>query len=236
MKIDEQERQRQILQNQALLEQLGISSTLAASRSGSRSSIFACSSALTAGPSSNAHHRRSSTSLSHLPDVAPRKRARFAKHSSLVRKYDRSGHILSLPLPGERHVISCIEFPADRKLSKRIAEGEYEDCMHWAEGEERRWRFGFGVSWSGVDGRGKGKGKGMELEEGEEEEVGGVGKEFRWRRWQGLERELRREMEVLEGRAEGDQDGEEEVAEVDGRGAKAAGEGVSAYSVGLSTY
>lgn len=107
--------------------------------------------------------------------------------------------------------------------------------MHWAEGEERRWRFGFGVSWSGVDGRDKGKGKGMELEEGEEEEVGGVGKDFRWRRWQGLERELRREMEVLEGRAEGDQDGEEEVVEVEGQGAKAAGGGVSAYSVGVST-
>ena len=84
------------------------------------------------------------------------------------------------------------------------------------------------------------------MEEGEEEEVGGVGQGFRWRRWRGLERELRREMELLGEKAAGDQDGEDDDEEVgldaedrkqgaEGvggeEGAKKKGEGVSTYSV-----
>lgn len=93
--------------------------------------------------------------------------------------YDRSGYIVSLPNPGEKHVMACVELPSDRKLRKRIADGEYVDCSHWAEGEERRWRFG--------DGRGT-------LQEGEEEVVGDVGPDFRWRKWLGKEEELRKEL------------------------------------------
>jgi hypothetical protein len=93
--------------------------------------------------------------------------------------YDRSGYIVSLPNPGEKHVMACIELPSDRKLRKRIADGEYADCSHWAEGEERRWRFG--------DGRGI-------LQEGEEVVVGDVGPDFRWRKWLGKGEELRNEL------------------------------------------
>ena len=117
--------------------------------------------------------------------------------------------------------MACIEIPSDRRLSKRIADGEYEDCMHWAEGEARRWRFGWG--------------KGT-LEEGEEEEVGGVGRDFRWRRWRGLEMELRREMRLLEGKAGMDQGGQQgEIVVVDEERAEVGtkAEGVSAYSVRL---
>jgi hypothetical protein len=92
--------------------------------------------------------------------------------------YDRSGFIVSLPAPGRKHRIACIEIPSDRGLKRRIAEGEYEECFHWAEGEKRRWRIG--------------RAGGAE-EEGEEI-VGGVSKEFRWRKWRGLEKELRIEM------------------------------------------
>jgi len=75
--------------------------------------------------------------------------------------------------------MACIELPSDRKLRKRIEDGEYADCSHWAEGEERRWRFG--------DGRGV-------LQEGEEVVVGDIGPDFRWRRWLGKEGELRNEL------------------------------------------
>lgn len=75
--------------------------------------------------------------------------------------------------------MACVEMPFNRQLTKRIAEGEYGDCEHWWEGEERRWRVGHG------------KGN---VKEGEEYEVGGVTKEFRWRKWRGLEKELRKEM------------------------------------------
>lgn len=125
--------------------------------------------------------------------------------------YDRSGYIVSLPGPGQTHVVSCVEIPSDRRIKRQIADGEYQDCMHWAEGEARRWRFG----------RGTGK-----LEEGEETKVGGVGEDFRWRRWKGLTKELRREMARLEGMNDADQDGTKDVMVGTGK----TGE-VSAYSV-----
>lgn len=93
--------------------------------------------------------------------------------------YDRSGYILSLPEPGEKQVMACVELPSDRKLRKKIADGAYVDCSRWAEGEGRRWRFG--------DGRNP-------LQEGEEVVVGDVGPDFRWRRWLGKDRELRSEL------------------------------------------
>jgi hypothetical protein len=82
--------------------------------------------------------------------------------------------------------------PGDRKLNKRIAEGEYTDVTHWWEGEERRWRFGHG--------------KGA-LKEGEEEDVGGVTEHFRWREWMGLAKESRRELKTRKGSIERDTKG-----------------------------
>ena len=93
---------------------------------------------------------------------------------------DRSGHVIALPTEGQVHHLACVEIPNNRKQSRRIAEGEYQDCTKWAAGEARRQRFGFG--------------RGAELKEGELEQVGGVGSDFRWRRWVGLNRELQREM------------------------------------------
>jgi hypothetical protein len=116
-----------------------------------------------------------STSSLPTPLEAPARKRRKIQ----TRTYDRSGYIVSLPNPGEKHVMACIELPSDRKLRKRIADGEYADCSHWAEGEERRWRFG--------DGRGV-------LQEGEEVVVGGVGPDFRWRNWLGKGEELRNEL------------------------------------------
>lgn len=95
------------------------------------------------------------------------------------RMFDRSGHILSIPGPGEKQRMACVEMPSDRRLLRRIADGEYQDRADWAEGEDWRWKFG--------------RNEGV-LGEGERAVVGGVGPDFRWRRWQGLARELRREM------------------------------------------
>ncbi|RXK39113.1 hypothetical protein M231_03618 [Tremella mesenterica] len=109
---------------------------------------------------------------------ASRKRPRRELVSKQV--FDRSGHIISLPGPGESHKMACVEMPSDRALKRRIAEGEYQDCSHWLQGETRRWRFGLG--------------RGGELQEDEPTHVGGVGPDFRWRKWRGLEKELRAEM------------------------------------------
>ena len=116
----------------------------------------------------------STSSLTASLEAPARKRRKIQKTT-----YDRSGYIVSLPNPGEKHVMACIELPSDRKLRKRIGDGEYADCSHWAEGEERRWRFG--------DGRGT-------LQEGEVVVVGDVGPDFRWRKWLGKEGELRKEL------------------------------------------
>ena len=87
--------------------------------------------------------------------------------------------------------------PGDRALQRKIAEGEYQDCSAWAEGETRRWRFGFGKG---------------QMENDEQTDVGGVGRDFRWRKWRGLERELRKEMakrgKVIEQDVRPAQDGE----------------------------
>lgn len=123
---------------------------------------------------------------------------------------DRNGYIISEPAPGQTFRMACIELPSDRKTKRRITDGEYEDCSAWADGEAHRRRYG--------DGDG-------EYQEGEEVVVGGVAPDFRWRHWQGLHRELRREMR-LRG----------ELNEDDIRGAKtrsmANDEDASAYSVG----
>jgi len=78
--------------------------------------------------------------------------------------------------------MACVEIPANRALSKRISEGEYQDCIYWARGEERRWKFGFG--------------RGVEKETADEIETWGIGSDFRWRRWRGLKKELRRELDT----------------------------------------
>lgn len=121
--------------------------------------------------------------------------------------YDRSGYLVSQPGPGQTFRMACVEMPSDRKIRKKISDGDYEDCSHWAAGEVRRWRFG--------DGEGA-------YEQGEEVLIGGVGPDFRWRKWRGIQNELRREMR-LRG----------ELNEVDMRVTRstAAEEGVSEYSV-----
>ncbi|WVR03452.1 hypothetical protein IAU60_000443 [Kwoniella sp. DSM 27419] len=155
----EAERQRRILENQMILANLGIHTV----QPGGSTSM--------AGPST----------LTRRPDGQP-SAVRRKKNVSDVPIYDRSGHIVSLPAEGTTHTIACVEMSSDRKLKKRIIDGEYTDCSWWKDGEARRWRFG--------------RGQGGDLADGEEERVGGVGKDFRWRRWRGLEKELRREMRL----------------------------------------
>jgi hypothetical protein len=100
--------------------------------------------------------------------------------------------------------MASVVIPANRALSKRIADGEYEDCSSWAEGEERRWRFGFG-----------------QFKDAEDDgDIGGVDKQFRWRKWRGLQKELMREMTTRG-----------ELIEMDARPAPAVQGEVSAYSV-----
>lgn len=64
--------------------------------------------------------------------------------------------------------MAAIEIRTDRMSRRAIDNGEYVDCRHWAEGEERRWRFG------------NGKGK---LQEGDEAMIGDVGPDFRWKKF-----------------------------------------------------
>jgi hypothetical protein len=178
MKSDEASRLRRIRENQLLLSSLGIQTGYNA---------VASSSSL---PPSDPK-----------PPVSKKRKLRTAT-------YDRSGHIVSLPNPGERHVMACIELPSDRKLRKRIADGDYVDCSHWTEGEERRWRLG--------DGR-------NHFQEGEEIVVGGVGPDFRWRKWLGKRQEL-----IYELRSRG------ELNDADIKGTKdvPVDANVSEYSVG----
>ncbi|WVF66228.1 hypothetical protein IAT40_000968 [Kwoniella sp. CBS 6097] len=152
----EEKRQQRIRENQLILANLGIQSS---------SSIPNANNAA-AGPSSPP------------PAPAPRRR----KTTSDAPIYDRSGYIISLPAPGQTHTIACVEMPSDRKLKRRILEGEYTDCFSWSKGEERRWKIG--------------RGKGGDLPPEEPWYLGGVGRDFRWRKWKGLEKELRREMRL----------------------------------------
>jgi hypothetical protein len=91
---------------------------------------------------------------------------------------------------------------------RQITDGEYLDCSDWGEGEARRWRIGDGKN---------------VYQQGEEVIVGGVGPDFRWRKWLGIHRELKNEL-VKRG----------ELNEDDIRGTRAAGPvdlDVSEYSV-----
>ena len=177
-RVDEASRQRRIAENQLLLDSLGFRL--------------------------NTNAVASSSSLApqvHKPPASKKRKLRTAT-------YDRSGHIISLPNPGEKHVMACIELPRDRRVMRRITEGEYIDCSHWAEGEERRWRIGDGKN---------------PYQQGEEVIVGGVGPDFRWRKWLGVHRELRNEL-VERG----------ELNDEDVRGTRAAApvdQNVSDYSV-----
>ncbi|WWD05883.1 hypothetical protein V865_003967 [Kwoniella europaea PYCC6329] len=186
----EAERQRRIRENQLILAELGIEP------SGSNSNI--------AGGSSSSFIKQNCRSSPQPHATSMRKR----RNAGDIPIYDRSGYILSLPPEGQTHTMACIEIPSDRRLKKRISDGEYTDCSHWLEGEARRWKFGFGKG-------------GDNIPENEPEDLGRVTKEFRWRRWRGLERELRREMK---------QRGE--LVEMDARPVeRVIPEGVSAYSL-----
>lgn len=149
-------------------------------------------------------HGESSSSVHQNPSGssgAQRKRRDTASQP----KYDRSGYIISLPPPGQRQRMAAVEIPSDRKLMRSIADGEYQDCSWWGAGEARRRRFGHGES---------------NLELGEQAVVGGVGPDFRWRKWKGLSRELRSELKK---RKEVDQHDRGERLETEGE--------VSSYSV-----
>ena len=180
---DEQDRQRRIRENQLLLTSLGIAPPTPLSAENSIAAPF--------------------------QSTARRKERKVKPHR---RVYDRSGHVVSAPGPGERQRIACIEVPADRQLARRIQEGEYADCEEWWVGEERRWRFGQG---DGV------------LVVGEALEVGGVTADFRWRKWRGLERELKKEMKQVTQSNKMDKAGVETPAAKSGE--------VSAYSVSVSS-
>ena len=117
---------------------------------------------------------------SSTPRLLPQSQPTAKRKGGHKTVYDRSGHVISGPNIGEFHHVACVEMPSDRGLRRRIAEEEYQDCTQWQEGEARRWRFGWG--------------RGGHLAKDEPEETGGVGESFRWRKWKGLEKELRKEM------------------------------------------
>lgn len=96
---------------------------------------------------------------------APRRRGR---PSNYIERYDRYGYVVSLPPPGKTQVLAAVEVRTDRMTRRAIDHGEYTDCMDWAVGEDRRWRFG--------DGEG-------ELQPGEQPVVGDVGPDFRWKQY-----------------------------------------------------
>nr|XP_019048667.1 hypothetical protein I302_02440 [Kwoniella bestiolae CBS 10118]OCF27597.1 hypothetical protein I302_02440 [Kwoniella bestiolae CBS 10118] len=184
----EAERQRRIRENLQILAGLGIDP------SGSGSNIGG-------GPTSSNIKQNGRSS----PQPRSSRKRRNAGDIPIL---DRSGYIISLPPEGQTHTMACIEIPSDRKLKKRISDGEYTDCSHWMEGEARRWKFGFGKG-------------GDVLPEGEPHVIGGVSKDFRWRRWRGLEKELRSEMKKRG-----------ELVEMDSRPVeRVIPEGVSAYSL-----
>lgn len=181
LKPDEIKRQRRIQKNKRLFDRLGIKPITP----------------LTSSISSD----------SPVASTAKRKQGPRQSKASTKPIYDRSGYITSLPPPGQRYRIACVEMPTDRGLKKRIAEGEYTDAIHWWEGEDRRWKVGNGTSG---------------IAEGEEAEIGGVTKDFRWRKWLGLEKELRKEMKARNNLNKADKRGVA-VQEVEGES--------SAYSV-----
>ncbi len=98
------------------------------------------------------------------PPARPTPRAR--RSAKFVERRDRYGYVVSLPPPGKKQVLAAIEVRTERAVRRAIDAGEYIDCTSWAEGEERRWRFGWGTG---------------ELADGEEAVVGGVGPDFRWK-------------------------------------------------------
>lgn len=179
---DEISRLRRIRENEILLSELGISASLG--------------------------RLASTSSLASAPPKQTIERQRRPRGPV----YDRSGYIMSQPEPGQTFRMACVEMPSDRNRRKRISDGDYQDCSRWAEGEERRWRFG--------DGEGT-------YEKGEAPVVGGIGPDFRWRAWLGTERELRREMV---------QRGQLNEMDMVGAGVVAATNGgqASAYSVSSS--
>ncbi|WWC58067.1 uncharacterized protein I303_100602 [Kwoniella dejecticola CBS 10117] len=188
----EAERQRRIRENQLILAGLGIEG------SGSNLGI---------GGSSSSKVRNGKSPPPTGADGQPGSSTTRKKRADIP-ILDRSGYIISLPPEGQTQTMACLEMPSDRKLKKKILDGEYTDCSRWSIGEARRWKFGFGKG-------------GESVPEGEEEELGGVTKDFRWRRWRGLEKELRREM-----RQRG------ELVEMDARPVETVlPEGVSAYSL-----
>lgn len=96
--------------------------------------------------------------------------------------------------------MAAVEMPSDRKLLRSIADGEYQDCLWWGEGEAQRRRFGSGQS---------------VLQLGEKAIVGGVGPDFRWRRWKGLAKELRSELnkrDKVDARDRAEPQGDKEVS------------------------
>ncbi|WWC85764.1 uncharacterized protein L201_000630 [Kwoniella dendrophila CBS 6074] len=197
----ETERQRRILENQFLLSQLGIERSTSQNNLGESSTI-------------NIENGKSPPPAKGRPTGSSRKKD--------IPILDRSGYIISLPPEGQTHTMACIEIPSDRKLKKRITDGEYTDCSHWTEGEARRWKYGFRKRKPTTAQPEASAAEGQQQEESDnEEEIGGVTKEFRWRRWRGLEKELRKEM-----RKRG------ELVEMDVRPVEQSiPEGVSAYSL-----
>lgn len=139
------------------------------------------------------------------PDPSPSNVSLRRRKKVTGPRFDRSGYVLSLPEPGEKQVMACVEIPADRKVRKRIAEGAYVDRTAWSVGEERRWRFGYG---EGV------------LELGERPVVGGVAPDFRWREWRGVKEELRAERRLID-----------DLIDKDMRADQSQDQGVSAYSL-----
>lgn len=111
---DEQARQRRILENRALLADLGIEPNMVNA---------------VAGPSQ----------APAAPAASAPKRKRSRPQHKLVR--DRSGYLVSLPPQGEVQRMACVQVPSDRRLRRLISEGVYVDCSDWSIGEARRWRW-----------------------------------------------------------------------------------------------
>lgn len=178
-RTDERDRERRIQANKLLLQELGFTSS-----------------------------KPPITPSSSLPSISQAQTPTIRRKKIKAPLYDRAGYILSLPGPGERHRMACVEMPSDRSVGRRITDGEYQDCTHWRYGEERRWKFGHG--------------DGGVLAEDAPVTEGGVGVDFRWREWKGLEKELRKEMRKRGELNKRDTNMEDEIPQQ---------EGVSEYSV-----
>ncbi|KAK4685295.1 hypothetical protein P7C73_g4859, partial [Tremellales sp. Uapishka_1] len=118
-------------------------------------------------------------STSEVPKTPSKLRRRTGRKGPI---FDRSGYVISLPSAGEVHRMACVEMPSDRGLRKAIERGDYQDCSRWLEGEARRWIYGSGRRVAELKGLVEGEG------------AGGVSEDFQWRKWRGLEKELRSEM------------------------------------------